>query len=115
MNEEVWTNIATAIQKMTEIAAQLERRHDEIGTRIDRIVAAVESDQPTAARLAELEQENAELKQRLAPLLRRTRCPIRLRVQPHAKRCRRSSPRCSRKTASRRTPASKRPHSTPRS
>jgi hypothetical protein len=66
MNEEVWTNIATAIQKMTEIAAQLERRHDEIGTRIDRIVAAVENDQPTAARLAELEQENAELKQRLA-------------------------------------------------
>lgn len=66
MNEEVWTNIATAIQKMTEIAAQLERRHDEIGTRIDRIVAAVENEQPTAARIAELEQENAELKQRLA-------------------------------------------------
>jgi hypothetical protein len=66
MNEELLKTLQTAVEKMTEIAANLERKNDETGNRIERIVAAIESEEQLQARIAELEKVNAELREQIA-------------------------------------------------
>src|SRR5262245_24697631 len=66
MKEEILKEITAAVQTMTEIAARMDNRYGEIGTRIERIVAAVESEEQLQARIVELEKANRELEEKLA-------------------------------------------------
>jgi hypothetical protein len=66
MKEEILKEITTAVQTMTEIAARMDSRYGEIGTRIERIVAAVESEEQLQLRIVELEKANRELQEKLS-------------------------------------------------
>jgi hypothetical protein len=80
MNEELLQQIAGAVKAMTEIAAAIENSNTAMSARIERIVATVESAEELQARIAELEQANAELKQQLEgrsqPSQRKTLPPL---------------------------------------
>ena len=94
MNEETMQSFATTAERLAGAAEALERvlgkieaQQEEIGLKVDRIVAAVEENfeaqgeegsgsKETEARLAELERANVELKAQATRLARKTFSPL---------------------------------------
>ena len=95
MNQEAMETFATTAERLAAAAGALERvlskmeaQQDEMGSKVDRIVAAVEEtlaargdergtdSSQLAARMAELEKVNTELKAQATRLARKTFSPL---------------------------------------
>jgi predicted RNase H-like nuclease (RuvC/YqgF family) len=72
-NQELLTvtqRMASAAEALSESIARLNAQHEDLSAKVERIVAAVEDEQPESAtlraRVAELESANSELKEQIS-------------------------------------------------